>query len=188
MVIYYSNDFCVGFKIMLDGEFYVVEVSEFVKSGKGQVFVCVKLCCLLIGICVEKIFKFIDFVEGVDVVDMNLIYLYNDGEFWYFMNNEIFEQLFVDVKVIGDNVKWLLDQVECIVILWNGQLIVVILLNFVELEIIEIDSGLKGDIVGIGGKLVILFIGVVVKVLLFVQIGEVIKVDICFGEYVFCVK
>ena len=73
----------------------------------------------------SKTFKSTDSAEGADVVDMNLTYLYNDGEFWHFMNNETFEQLSADAKAIGDSDKWLLDQAECIVTLWNGQPIAV---------------------------------------------------------------
>ena len=175
MATYYSNDFRAGLKIMLDGEPYAVEASEFVKPGKGQAFARVKLRRLLTA-------------EGADVVDMNLTYLYNDGEFWHFMNNETFEQLSADAKAIGDNAKWLLDQAECIVTLWNGQPISVTPPNFVELEIVDTDPGLKGDTAGTGGKPATLSTGAVVKVPLFVQIGEVIKVDTRSGEYVSRVK
>ncbi|MGH4411758.1 elongation factor P [Klebsiella pneumoniae] len=188
MATYYSNDFRAGLKIMLDDEPYAVEASEFVKPGKGQAFARVKLRRLLTGTRVEKTFKSTDSAEGADVVDMNLTYLYNDGEFWHFMNNETFEQLSADAKAIGDNAKWLLDQAECIVTLWNGQPIAVTPPNFVELEIIETDPGLKGDTAGTGGKPATLSTGAVVKVPLFVQIGEVIKVDTRSGEYVSRVK
>ena len=177
MATYYSNDFRAGLKIMMDGEPYAVEASEFVKPGKGQAFARV-----------EKTFKSTDSAEGADVVDMNLTYLYNDGEFWHFMNNSTFEQLAADAKAVGDNAKWLLDQAECIVTLWNGQPISVTPPNFVELEIVETDPGLKGDTAGTGGKPATLSTGAVVKVPLFVQIGEVIKVDTRSGEYVSRVK
>lgn len=88
MATYYSNDFRSGLKIMLDGEPYAVESSEFVKPGKGQAFARVKLRRLLTGTRVEKTFKSTDSAEGADVVDMNLTYLYNDGEFWHFMNTK----------------------------------------------------------------------------------------------------
>ena len=175
MATYYSNDFRAGLKIMLDGEPYAVEASEFVKPGKGQAFARVKLRRLLTGTRVEKTFKSTDSAEGADVVDMNLTYLYNDGEFWHFMNNETFEQLSA-------------DQAECIVTLWNGQPISVTPPNFVELEIVDTDPGLKGDTAGTGGKPATLSTGAVVKVPLFVQIGEVIKVDTRSGEYVSRVK
>lgn len=119
---------------------------------------------------------------------MNLTYLYNDGEFWHFMNNSTFEQLSADEKAVGDSAKWLLDQAECIVTLWNGQPIAVTPPNFVELEIVETDPGLKGDTAGTGGKPAKLSTGAVVKVPLFVQTGEVIKVDTRSGEYVSRVK
>ncbi|KAF1852870.1 hypothetical protein Lal_00009040 [Lupinus albus] len=168
---------------MMDGEPYAVEASEFVKPGKGQAFARVKLRRLLTGTRVEKTFKSTDSAEGADVVDMNLTYLYNDGEFWHFMNNSTFEQLSADEKAVGDSAKWLLDQAECIVTLWNGQPIAVTPPNFVELEIVETDPGLKGDTAGTGGKPAKLSTGAVVKVPLFVQTGEVIKVDTRSGEY-----
>lgn len=188
MATYYSNDFRAGLKIMLDGEPYAVEASEFVKPGKGQAFARVKLRRLLTGTRVEKTFKSTDSAEGADVADMNLTFLYSDGEFWHFMNNTTFEQLAADEKAVGDNAKWLLDQAECIVTLWNGQPISVTPPNFVELEVVETDPGLKGDTAGTGGKPVTLSTGAVVKVPLFVQIGEVIKVDTRSGEYVSRVK
>jgi elongation factor P len=112
----------------------------------------VKLRRLLTGTRVEKTFKSTDSAEGADVADMNLTFLYNDGEFWHFMNNTTFEQLSADEKAVGDSAKWLLDQAECIVTLWNGQPISVTPPNFVELEIVETDPGLKGDTAGTGGK------------------------------------
>ncbi len=105
------------------------------------------------------------------------------------MNNSTFEQLSgVKAKVLDDVTKWLLDQAECIVTLWNGQPIAVQPPNFVEAEIVETDPGLKGDTAGTGGKPATLSTGAVVKVPLFVQIGEVIKVDTRSGEYVSRVK
>ena len=188
MATYSTNEFRQGLKIMLDGEPCVVVESEFVKPGKGQAFARVRLRKLISNKLLEKTFKSTDSAEGADVMDLNLTYLYNDGEFWHFMNNETFEQLSADAKAIGDNAKWLLDQAECIVTLWNGQPISVTPPNFVELEIIETDPGLKGDTAGTGGKPATLSTGAVVKVPLFVQIGEVIKVDTRSGEYVSRVK
>lgn len=188
MATYSSNDFRSGVKIMLDGEPYAVEFSEFVKPGKGQAFVRVKLRRLLTGKLIEKTFKSTDSAEGADVMDVTLTYLYNDGEFWHFMNNDTFEQLAADAKAIGDNARWLLDQAECVVTLWNGQPIVVTPPNFVEMAVVDTDPGLKGDTAGTGGKPATLSSGAVVRVPLFIQIGEVIKVDTRSGEYVSRVK
>ncbi|GKX57465.1 elongation factor P [Leminorella grimontii] len=188
MASYSSNDFRPGLKIMLDGEPCAVIESEFVKPGKGQAFARVRLRKLISGKLLEKTFKSTDSAEGADVMDMNLTYLYTDGEFWHFMNNDTFEQLAADAKAVGDNAKWLVEQAECILTLWNGAPIAVTPPNFVELEIVETDPGLKGDTAGTGGKPATLTTGAVVKVPLFVQIGEVIKVDTRSGEYVSRVK
>ncbi|PHM28304.1 elongation factor P [Xenorhabdus budapestensis] len=188
MATYSTNEFRSGLKIMLDGEPCAILDSEFVKPGKGQAFARVRIRKLISGKLLEKTFKSTDSVESADVMDINLTYLYNDGEFWHFMNNETFEQLAADVKAVGDNEKWLIDQAECILTLWNGRPIAVTPPNFVELEIVDTDPGLKGDTAGTGGKPATLSTGAVVKVPLFVQIGEVIKVDTRSNEYVSRVK
>ncbi|MDC9622601.1 elongation factor P [Xenorhabdus sp. XENO-7] len=188
MATYSTNEFRSGLKIMLDGEPCAILESEFVKPGKGQAFARVRLRKLISGKLLEKTFKSTDSFESADVVDMNLTYLYNDGEFWHFMNNETFEQLAADEKSVGDSTKWLIEQAECILTLWDGRPISVTPPNFVELEITETDPGLKGDTAGTGGKPATLSTGAVVKVPLFVQIGEVIKVDTRSGEYVSRVK
>ncbi|CAM3882820.1 elongation factor P [Xenorhabdus thuongxuanensis] len=188
MATYSTNEFRSGLKIMLDGEPCAILDSEFVKPGKGQAFARVRIRKLISGKLLEKTFKSTDSVESADVMDVNLTYLYNDGEFWHFMNNETFEQLAADEKAVGENAKWLIDQAECILTLWDGRPIAVTPPNFVELEIVDTDPGLKGDTAGTGGKPATLSTGAVVKVPLFVQIGEVIKVDTRSGEYVSRVK
>ncbi|PHM37122.1 elongation factor P [Xenorhabdus innexi] len=188
MATYSTNEFRSGLKIMLDGEPCAILDSEFVKPGKGQAFARVRIRKLISGKLLEKTFKSTDSVESADVMDVNLTYLYNDGEFWHFMNNETFEQLAADEKAVGDNAKWLIDQAECVLTLWDGRPIAVTPPNFVELEIVDTDPGLKGDTAGTGGKPATLSTGAVVKVPLFVQIGEVIKVDTRSNEYVSRVK
>ncbi|HGJ5883006.1 elongation factor P [Arsenophonus sp. ENCA] len=188
MATYSTNEFRSGLKIMLDGEPCAIVESEFVKPGKGQAFARVRIRKLISNKLLEKTFKSTDSVESADVMDLNLTYLYSDGEFWHFMNNETFEQLAADEKAVGDNAKWLIDQADCIVTLWNGQPIAITPPNFVELAVVDTDPGLKGDTAGTGGKPATLSTGAVVKVPLFVQIGEVIKVDTRSGEYVSRVK
>lgn len=104
------------------------------------------------------------------------------------MNNETFEQIAADVKAVGDNAKWLVENNTCTLTLWNGNPIAVTPQNFVELEVTETDPGLKGDTQGTGGKPATLSTGAVVRVPLFIQIGEVIKVDTRSAEYVSRVK
>lgn len=184
MANYSTNEFKGGLKIMQDGEPCSIIENEMVKPGKGQAFNRVKIRKLISGKVVEKTFKSGESVEGADVIELELAYLYNDGEFWHFMNNETFEQVAADAKAVGDTEKWLVEQDLCTLTLWEGNPINVQPPNFVELEVTETDPGLKGDTAGTGGKPATLSTGAVVRVPLFVQIGEVIKVDTRSGEYV----
>jgi len=184
MATYYSNDFRAGLKIMMDGEPYAVEASEFVKPGKGQAFARVKLRRLLTGTRVEKTFKSTDSAEGADVVDMNLTYLYNDGEFWHFMVPDTFEQYTAGKEAVGDTMKWLKDGMECVVMLWNGVPLNVTAPAHVELKIVKSDPGVRGDTATGGGKPAELETGAVVRVPLFINEGELIRVDTRTGEYI----
>jgi len=169
---------------MMDGEPCSIIDNEMVKPGKGQAFNRVKLRKLISGKVLEKTFKSGDTVEAADVMDTELAYLYTDGEFWHFMNNETFEQVAADEKALGEALKWLVENDVCTLTIWDGRPIVVTPPNFVELEITETDPGLKGDTAGTGGKPATLSTGAVVRVPLFVQVNEVIRVDTRNGEYV----
>jgi elongation factor P len=184
MASYSTNEFRGGLKIMLDGDPYVIVENEFVKPGKGQAFNRVKVRNLKTGRVVEKTFKSGESVEAADVHDTQMQYLYNDGELWYFMDQVSFEQIGADSKALGETVKWLKEQDVCTVTLWNGNPIGVEPPKFVVLTITETDPGLKGDTSGGGGKPATLETGAVVRVPLFVQTGELIKVDTRTGEYV----
>ncbi|KKA45201.1 MULTISPECIES: elongation factor P [Salinivibrio] len=188
MASFSTNEFRGGLKIMLDNEPCVITENEFVKPGKGQAFNRVKIRKLISGKVLEKTFKSGDSVEAADVIEVDMDYLYTDGEFYHFMNNETFEQIASNESAVGDNVKWLVENNTCTLTLWNGDPIVVTPPNFVELEVTETDPGLKGDTQGTGGKPATLSTGAVVRVPLFIQIGEVIKVDTRTGEYVGRVK
>ncbi|RYZ86066.1 MAG: elongation factor P, partial [Moraxellaceae bacterium] len=109
--------------------------------------------------------------------------LYNDGEFWHFMEVETFEQVQADAAAVGGAIKWLKEQDNCTITLFNGVPLVVTAANHVELEIIETDPGLRGDTATGGTKPAKLSTGAVVKVPLFISTGEVIRVDTRIGEY-----
>ena len=173
---------------MLDNEPCSIIENEYVKPGKGQAFNRVKLRRLLSGKTLEKTFKSGESFELADVVDVELDYLYSDGEFYHFMNSVSFEQIAADVKSVGDAAKWLVENDTCTLTLWNDNPITVTPPNFVELEVTETDPGLKGDTQGTGGKPATLSTGAVVRVPLFIAIGEVVKVDTRTGEYVGRVK
>lgn len=188
MATYSTNEFKSGLKIMLDGDPYAVVENEFVKPGKGQAFNRVKVRNLKTGRVIERTFKSGDTVEGADVTDVELQYLYNDGEYWHFMDQQSFEQLTADAAAVGDSAKWLKEEAICQVTLWNGVPLSVAAPNFVIMTIVETDPGLRGDTSGGGGKPATLETGAVVRVPLFVQSGEIIKVDTRTGEYVSRVK
>jgi len=184
MASYSTNEFKGGLKIMLDGDPYTIVENEFVKPGKGQAFSRVKVRNLKTGRVIERTFKSGESVEAADVMDTQLQYLYNDGELWHFMDQASYEQCSADATVMGDAVKWIKDQDICNVTLWNGAPLSVEAPNFVVLQITETDPGLKGDTSGGGGKPATLETGAVVRVPLFVQTGELIKVDTRTGAYV----
>jgi len=188
MANYSTSEFRGGLKIMLDGDPYAIVENEFVKPGKGQAFNRVKVRNLLTARVVERTFKSGESVEGADVVDTEMQYLYNDGEHWHFMDVGSYEQLAADRKVVGDAAKWLKEEDMCDVTLWNGAPILVVPPNFVELRITETDPGLRGDTAQGGTKPATLDTGAVVKVPLFIEPGEVIRVDTRSGEYVSRVK
>ncbi|WP_371374154.1 elongation factor P [Thalassotalea aquiviva] len=184
MANFSTNEFKAGLKLMIDGEPCNILENEIVKPGKGQAFNRIKIRKLISGKVLEKTYKSGESVEGADIMETDLAYLYNDGEFFHFMNNDTFEQIAADAKAVGENEKWLKEGDVCILTLWNGTPIVVTPPNFVELEVTETDPGLKGDTAGTGGKPATLSTGAVVRVPLFIQIGEVVKVDTRSGEYV----
>ncbi len=188
MAIYTTNEFKSGLKIILDGDPYAIVENEFVKPGKGQAFSRVKIRNLKTGRVIERTFKSGDSVEGADVMDVEMQYLYNDGQFWHFMDPQSFEQISADATAVSDAAKWLKEQDTCQLTLWNGVPLSVSPPNFVIMTIIETDPGLKGDTSGGGGKPATLETGAVVRVPLFVQTGEVIKVDTRTGEYISRVK
>lgn len=189
MRVYYSNNFRSGCKIIFQNEPYLVESSEFVKPGKGQAFVRVKLRKFSTRQLIEKTFKSTDFLPVADVIEHKMYYLYNDDYFWYFINNNTFEELSVEKKIIGSNKKWLLEQDPCIVVLWNNQPISITPKNFVELKVTNTEATLKGDTINTNiTKLATLSTGAIVKVPLFIQTGALVKVDTRSGEYVCRVK
>jgi elongation factor P len=184
MVTYSTNQFKSGIKIMLDGNPSAIVKNEFVKPGKGQAFSRVKIRNLLNGRVVEKTFKSGESVEAADVMESDLAYLYSDGEFWHFMDNDSYEQIAAGKSAVGETEKWLKENEIYTVTSWNENPISIDPPNFVTLKITETDPGLKGDTAQGGSKPATLETGAVVRVPLFIQEGEVIKVDTRNGEYV----
>ena len=184
MATFGTNEFKNGMKLMIDGNPCSIIDCDFVKPGKGQAFARVKLRNLKSGRVLEKTYKSNESVEGADVVDMTMQYLYSDGELWYFMDPESYEQHMAGEAAMADAGQWLKGEEMCIVTLWNGTPLVVMPPNFVILEITETDPGIRGDTATGGTKPAKLETGAVVKVPLFVEQGEKIRVDTRTAAYV----
>ncbi|PJD93217.1 MAG: elongation factor P [Legionella sp.] len=184
MANYNTNELKNGLKIMVDDAPCNIVECEFVKPGKGQAFTRLKTRNLKTGRVVERTYKANDTFLAADVVDVEMQYLYNDGTHWHFMVPDTYEQYAVNEAGVEDASRWLKEQDMCVVTLWNNEPIVIVPPTFVILTITETDPGLKGDTSGGGGKPATLETGAVVRVPLFVQTGELIKVDTRNGEYV----
>lgn len=181
---YSTNEFKSGLKVMLDGEPCSILENEYVKPGKGQAFNRVKLRNLNSGRVWERTFKSGEKLEGADVMDHTMEYSYTDGDFWYFMDPNTFEQVQADAAAVGDSVKWLKEQERYEVTLFNEAPISVASPNFIDLEVTQTDPGIKGDTAQGGSKPATLATGAVVQVPLFIVEGEMLKIDTRTGEYV----
>lgn len=188
MASYGMNDVKNGMKILVDGYPCAIVDTDYVKPGKGQAFTRVRYRNLKTGRVVEMTMKSTDSVDAADVVDTDMEFLYSDGEFWHFMQSDNHEQLQADKVAVGETANWIKGNEHCIVTLFNGNPLVVSPPNFVELAIVETDPGVRGDTSGGGGKPAKVETGAVVRVPLFVNKGEVIRVDTRTGEYVGRVK
>jgi len=179
-----TNEFRPGVKILLDNQPCTIVENEAVKPGKGQAFNRVKIRNLITGRILEKTFKSGDTVDAADVVDANMQYVYQEDGFWVFMDQETFEQIPVSEVTLGEGKQWIKEQDVCIVTLFNGVPITIAPPTFVVLEITETDPGLRGDTSSGGTKPATVSTGAVVRVPLFVQQGERIKIDTREGTYV----
>ena len=188
MATYSTNEFKSGLKILLDGEPYAIVENEFVKPGKGQAFNRTKIKNLISGKLIDKTFKSGESVEAADVVDLKMNYLYNDGQQWHFMDNDSYEQYAVHLSAVEYAKQWIKEQDVCEVTLYNNQPILIVPPNFVELKVIETEPGIRGDTVSGATKQAILETQATIKVPLFVEEGDILKIDTRSGEYISRIK
>ncbi len=184
MATYNTNQFKTGLKILLDGQPYSIIQNEFYKPGKGQALYRVKMRNLMNGRVLDKSFKSGDSVEAADVLEKPMQYLYNDGTSWHFMNEETYEQVEAGEAAMAEAKDWILPEKTCQVTLWNGQPITVTPPIFAFLKVTETDPGLRGDTSGGGSKPATLETGAVIRVPLFINEGDTLKVDTRTGDYV----
>ena len=172
-----SNDFRTGTSIELDGSVWRVVEFLHVKPGKGSAFVRTKLKNVKTGNTVDKTFRAGETVPQAVIEKRDMQHTYRDGEDLVFMEMETYEEVRLTAAEIGDQVKYLKEEMSVSVVTWNGQIMEVELPNSIVLEVTQTDPGVKGDTAPGGTKPAILETGAQVMVPLFISIGERIKVD-----------
>jgi elongation factor P len=185
---YDTSDFRNGLKVEIDGDPYVVTWFQFVKPGKGNAFTRSKLKNMLTGNVIERTYRTGEKLTAAEVEEQTMQYLYNDGEQYYFMNTDTYEQLGLQAAAIADEVKYLTENLEIMVLFFKGRAVSISLPNFIESEIVYCEPGVKGNTATGATKPAELACGATVNVPLFVDQGEVIRVDTRTGDYVSRVK
>lgn len=178
-----AGDFRNGLTFDMDGQ--VMQIVEFqhVKPGKGAAFVRTKIRNVISGSVIERTFNPTEKFPTAIVDRKEMQYLYNDGELWYFMDNDTFEQLPIEGNKLGDNFKFVKENMNCKIMSYKGNVFAVEPPLFVELEVTETEPGFKGDTATGASKPATLETGAIVKVPLFINIGDVLKIDTRTGEY-----
>jgi elongation factor P len=179
-----TSDFKNGLKIEISGEPYTIVNFQHVKPGKGGAFVRTKIKNLRNGKVIDKTFRAGEKVGVPDIEDRNMQYLYFDGEQYIFMDTETYDQFPFSQEQVGDARKYLTENLDVVVLLWNGKPINIDLPPFIEAAISRCDPGMKGDTAQGGTKPATLETGAVLQVPLFLKEGERVRVDTRSGEYV----
>ena len=178
-----TNDFKPGMSIELDGVIYQILESQHVKPGKGSAFVRTKLKNVKTGVIIDKTFNAGEKVSPARVERRPMQYLYSSGDQYFVMDMETYEQIPVDAEAFGESVKFLKENMTVTVITHEGTVLGAELPTSVELKVVETDPGLRGDTASGGSKPAKLETGAVVRVPLFINGGDVIKVDTRTGDY-----
>jgi len=181
--IYDINDVRKGNKINLDGDPYIVVSVDFRKPGKGTPSTVVKMKNMISGSVFERTYKSGEKLDGADIEEREMEYLYPEGEHLVFMDKESYEQISVDAKNVEDVRGFLLDNATCQVLLHNGSAIGVTLPTFVEMEVMETEPGFKGDTANNVLKPAKVPTGATVQVPIFIAVGDRIRIDTRTGEY-----
>ena len=178
-----AGDFRNGVTFEMDGNVYSIIEFQHVKPGKGAAFVRTKIRNVISGAVTEKTFNPNDKFPTAFIERKDMEYLYNDGEFYYFMDNETYEQTPISPSILGDNFKFVKENMVCKVLSYKGNVFGVEPPNFVELQVTQTDPGFKGDTATNATKPATLETGAEIKVPLFIDEGEMIRIDTRTGEY-----
>ncbi|MDD4776162.1 MAG: elongation factor P [Syntrophomonas sp.] len=177
------NDFKTGVTVELEGQVYQVVDFQHVKPGKGAAFVRAKLKNVKSGGVVEKTFRGGEKLHRAHLDKRGMQYLYMDGEDYVFMDNDNYEQLSIGREDMGDGVKWLKENMSIQVLMYQEQIMGIEMPNFVELEVVDTEPGVKGDTATGATKAARLETGASVQVPLFINTGDRLRIDTRTGEY-----
>lgn len=183
-----TSDFKNGISLLLEGNVYTIVEWQHVKPGKGGAFVRTRLKNLKTGAVIDRTFRAGEQFEQVMVERKPVQYLYNTGNEYVFMDMETYEQITLEASQVGDQAKYLKEGLEVDAITVEGDIVGIEVPTFLNLRVVETDPGLRGDTAQGGSKPAVLETGVVVQVPLFVQIGDLIKVDTRTDTYLERVK
>lgn len=178
-----TNDFHTGLTIELDGDIYMVIDFQHVKPGKGSAFVRSKLKNLRSGSTTERTFRAGEKVPRAIIERKEMEYLYASGEEYIFMDTESYEQISLSRQKLGDNLKYLKENMQLNILLFKGEILGLELPNSVELKVVETEPGFKGDTAAGGSKPAKLETGLVVQVPFFINEGDVLRIDTRSGAY-----
>ena len=184
MPSYNTSQFRKGLKVLLDGDPYLMIECNFVKPGKGQALYRTKLRNLLKNTVIDRTYKSGDSIDGADVRDTELQFLYFDGNNYVFMDPETYDQPALTADQVGEDAKWLKEGMTCGVTFWNDQPIALSVPNHLVLRIEYTEPGAKGNTATNVTKPAKVETGAEVQVPNFVETGELIKVDTRTGEYI----
>ena len=186
--MYDTSDIRKGLKFEMDGDPYTVLDFQFVKPGKGNAFTRCKIKNLATGAVMDRTWRSGEKLQEASLDEPEMQYLYQDEEGFHFMDQQTYEQYALATDVVGEDSKFLLEGLQLTILVHNGKPISLTLPNFVELEVVETEPGMKGDTVTGGRKPATMNTGAVINVPLFIDRGEILKIDTRTGEYVERVK
>jgi len=179
-----TNDLRRGMVVEIDGELYQVVESQHVKIGRGGAFVKAKLRKMGRGGVVERTLKAEEKIPYIELEEKLMVYLYRSGEEYWFMDKDTFDQIPLKEEEIGNAILYLKENMDVKMLMHKGKVISIEPPTFVELRVVETDPGLKGDRVTAGTKPAKLETGLIVQVPLFVQVGDVVRIDTRDGSYI----
>jgi elongation factor P len=181
---YDTSDLRKGLKIMIDGSPYIVVEAQFVKPGKGAAFTRTKMKNLLTGGVIERNIRSGEKMDGADVEDKDCSFLYKEGEDFVFMDSATYDQYSVPSSTVDDSWKFLKENLNLSLTFYNGRVITVNLPNFVEMKVLETEPGVRGDTATGASKGAKIETGATINVPLFINEGDILKIDTRSGDYI----